>query len=142
MIPRGPQQVTNALFMPNMIKTHQLQHVFFLIFPGSFADSKSVSRCVAIIIIFIINKGTFLGLNLIKIIHQNAPDCINHFKIFAGSMSPNPLASLWLITLFLFENSHFLFRIPSKFKPKRFNCSICFQKFHRELSAPYQRVPI
>ena len=83
----------DAIFMPNMIKTHQLEHVFFN-FSGSVTDSKSVARCVAIIIIFIINNGTFLGLNLIKIIHQNLPDCINHFKIFAGSISPNPLASL------------------------------------------------
>ena len=81
--------MTNAIFMPNMIKTHQLEHVFFIS-----PDSKNVARCVAIIIIFIINNGTFLGLNLIKIIHQNQPDCINHCKIFAGSMSPNPLASL------------------------------------------------
>ena len=85
--------MTNAIFMPNMIKTHQLEQVFFLI-SGSVTDSKSVARCVAKIIIFIINNGTFFGLNLIKIMHQNAPDCINHFKIFAGSMSPNPLASL------------------------------------------------
>ena len=25
---------------------------------------------------------------------QNAPDCINHFKISAGSMPPNPLADI------------------------------------------------
>ena len=68
--------------------------MFFLNLLGSVTDSKSVARCVAIIIIFIINHGTFLGLNLIKIIYQNQPDCINHFKIFAGCMSPNPIASL------------------------------------------------
>ena len=60
--------------------------MFFKKNSGSVTDSKSVARCVAIIIIFIINNGTFLGLNLIKIIHQNQPDCINHFKIFAESM--------------------------------------------------------
>ena len=46
--------------MPNMIKAHQLEHVFFN-FSGSFTDGKSVARCVAIIIIFIINNGTFQG---------------------------------------------------------------------------------
>ena len=113
----------NVIFMPNMIK-HISRACFFFNFSGSVTDSKSVARCVAIIIIFIINNGTFLGLNLIKIIHQNQPDCINHFKIFAGSMSPNLLASLWLISLFLYESSHFLFRISSKYKPKRFNRSM------------------
>ena len=86
--------MTNAIFMPNMIKTHHLEHVFLKIFGERHRYSKSVARCVAIIIIFIINNGTLLGLNLIKIIQQNQPDCINHFKIFAGSMSPNLLASL------------------------------------------------
>ena len=57
-------------------------------------DSKSVAGVyIAIIIFFVINNGTCLGLNLLKVIHQNAPGCINHFQIFAGSMSPNPLAS-------------------------------------------------
>ena len=41
-----------------MIKPHQLEHVFFN-FSGSVTDSKSVARCVAIIIIFIVNNGTF-----------------------------------------------------------------------------------
>ena len=50
--------MTNVIFMPNMIKTHQLEHAF-LNFSGSVTDSKSVTRCVAIIIIFIINYGTF-----------------------------------------------------------------------------------
>ena len=77
--------MTNAIFMPNMIKTHQLEHVFFNLSGSKITHSKSVVKCVAIIIIFIINNGTFLGRNLIKIIHQNAPDCINHFKIFAGA---------------------------------------------------------
>ena len=55
----------------------------------------SVARCVAIIFIFIINNGAFLGLNLFKIIHQNQPDCINHFKIFAGAYPRTPyIASL------------------------------------------------
>ena len=39
-------------------------------------------------------------------IHQNAPDCIHHFKIFSGSMPPNSLACVQLI-LFLYEGSHF-----------------------------------
>ena len=124
--------------MPNMIKTHQLENVFFY-FSGSVTDSKSVARCVAIKIIFIINNGTFLELNLIKVIHQNQPDCINHFKIFTGSMSPNPLASLWLISLFLYESSHFLFKIPSKYKPKRFNCSM-FSKISSGAKCPIASV--
>ena len=78
--------MTNAIFMPNMIKTHQLAHVFFNLSGSKITHSK----CVAIIIIFIINNGTFLGRNLIKIIHQNAPDCINHFKIFAGACPRTP----------------------------------------------------
>ena len=66
--------MTNAIFMPNMTKTHQLEYIFFN-FLGSVTDSKSVARCVAIINIFIINNGT-------------------SFRFFEGSMSTNPLASL------------------------------------------------
>ena len=66
---------------------------------------------------------------MIKIIHQNQPDCINHFKIFAGSIS-----SLLLISLFLYESSHFLF-ISSKYKPKRFNRSM-FSKVSPGANAP------
>ena len=42
--------MTNAIFMPNIIKTHQLEHVFFN-FSGSVHNphSTSVVRCVAII---------------------------------------------------------------------------------------------
>ena len=65
--------------------------MFFFNLSGSkITHSKSVVKCVAIIIIFIINSGTFLGRNLIKIMHQSAPDCINHFKIFAGVYVPEP----------------------------------------------------
>ena len=32
----------------------------------------------------------FLRLNLIKIIHQNGPDCTNHFKIFFGEHASEP----------------------------------------------------
>ena len=63
---------------------------FFNLSGSKITHSKSVVKCVAIINIFIINNGTFLGRNLIKIIHQNAPDCINHFKIFAGACPRTP----------------------------------------------------
>ena len=82
-----------------MIKTHQLEHVFLLKFSGSkITHSKSVARCVAIIdIFFIINSVTFYNLidqnNTSKLtrLHQS-------FKKISGSMLPNPLASLWLIS--------------------------------------------
>ena len=63
---------------------------FFNLSGSKITNSKSVVKCVAIIIIFIINNGTFLGRNLIKIIYQNAPDCINHFKFFAGACPRTP----------------------------------------------------
>ena len=59
-------------------------------------------------------------------IHQNAPDCIHHFKIFSRSMPPNSLACVQLI-LFLYEGSHFLFRILSNY----------IQKFLQEPNTPY-----
>ena len=36
---------------------------------------------------------------------SNRLDCTNHFKIFSGSMAPNPLAYLLLISLFLYDSS-------------------------------------
>ena len=52
--------VTNAIFMQNMIKTHQLEHVFSNFSGSKLTHSKSVARCVAIIgIYFIINSVTF-----------------------------------------------------------------------------------
>ena len=39
--------------------------------------------------------------------HQKPPDCTNHFKNFAGSMPPNPLACVQLISVFLYESGHF-----------------------------------
>ena len=71
-----------------MIKTHHLEYVFY-------SESK-ISKSVAIINIFIINNGTFLKLNLIKIIHQNVPDCIvlyyltKSFPNFLGEHDPEP----------------------------------------------------
>ena len=64
-----------------------------------------------------------------KNIHQNAPDCINHFKIFSGSMPPNPLACVLLISLFQYESSQFF----SKYTPKYLNCSM-FSKISLVLS--------
>ena len=113
----------------------QLEYVFFLNSGSKITHSQIVARCVAIIDI-IYKNVTFIRLNLIKIIHQNAPDCITDFKIFSGIMPPNPLASLWpIVLLFLYESSHFLFRNLSKYKP---NASIvaCFQKFTQKLSTP------
>ena len=106
--------MTSAIFMPNMIKTHQLEYVFFLISWGSsVTDSKSVARCVAIINIFIINNGTT-------------------FRFFGGAyVHEPPSISVADISLVLYKSSHFLFRIPSKYKPKRFNCSM-FSKMSPE----------
>ena len=77
-----------------MIKNISTRACYFVNFSRSVTDNKSVAMQCSYNNYFLINNGTFLGLNLIKIIHQNAPDCIKRFKIFAGSMSPNPLASL------------------------------------------------
>ena len=69
-------------------------------------------------------------------VHQNAPDCINHFKIFSESMNPNTLACVQMISLCLYESSHLLFRILSRYKLKHFNCimftknSLCMSKIH------------
>ena len=49
----------NSIFMQNMIKTHQLEHVFFNFSERKITHSKSVARCVAIIDIFYINNNTF-----------------------------------------------------------------------------------
>ena len=49
---------------------------------------------------------------------------MNHFKISSMNMPLNPLACVQLISLFLFESSHLLFRILSKYIPRRLNCSI------------------
>ena len=52
--------MTNAIFMQNMIKTHQLEHVFSNFSGSKITHSKSVARCVAIIgIYFIIISVTF-----------------------------------------------------------------------------------
>ena len=44
--------MTNAIFMQNMIKTHQLEHVILNFSRSKITHSKSVARCVAIIDIF------------------------------------------------------------------------------------------
>ena len=49
---------------------------------------------------------------------------MNHFKISSMNMPLNPLACVQLISLFLFESSHLLFRIHSKYIQRRLNCSI------------------
>ena len=59
---------------------------FFNLSGSKITHSKSVVKCVAIIIIFIINNGTFLGRNLNKIIHQNAPI----ISIFLREHVPEP----------------------------------------------------
>ena len=91
---------------------------------------KSVARCVAIIDI-IYKNVTFIRLNLIKIIHQNAQDCINDFKIFSEIMLPNPLASRYFYMKVVIFYSEIHQNINQ-------NASIvaCFQKLHRKLSTP------
>ena len=72
--------MTNAIFMQNIIKRHQLECVFFSNFSRSkMTHSRSVARCVAIIVIFYKKIIVVFRLNLIKIIHQNATNCINQF---------------------------------------------------------------
>ena len=52
--------MNNATFMQNIIKMHQLEHVFSSFSGSKITHSKSVARCVAIIdIFFIINSVTF-----------------------------------------------------------------------------------
>ena len=84
IIPWGPQYVKNAIFMTNIIKTHQLEHAFFN-FSGSVTHSKSVARCVAIINLFCNKQWYFLRLNLIKITHQKRTKLHPIFKIFSWS---------------------------------------------------------
>ena len=45
--------MTNAIFMKNMIKTHQLEHVFKKFSWSKITHNKSVGRCVAIVDIFL-----------------------------------------------------------------------------------------
>ena len=64
-IPRSRSSISDEcyLYAKYNKSASTIEHVFFN-FSGSFTDGKSVARCVAIITIFIINNGTFLGLNL------------------------------------------------------------------------------
>ena len=51
-----------------------------------------------------------------KITHQNASIIPN----FLGEHAPEP-PSIYAADI-IYESSHFLLRIPSKYQPKRFNC--------------------
>ena len=75
--------------------------MFFFISRGaSMLDSKIVARCVAIKNVFIINNGTFLGLNLIKVIHQNQTRLHQSFQNFCGEhVSEPPSSSVADITI-------------------------------------------
>ena len=83
-------------FMQNIVKTHQQVYVFSkIILRSIITHSKSVARCVAIIIIFlIINNCTFLRLNLIKNNTSKRTKLHKSFQNSLGEHAPNPLASL------------------------------------------------
>ena len=73
---------------------------------------------------YVYNKYSyFFKTNSDQNIYQNARDCINHFKFCSGSMTPNSLGCVQLISLVLYEC-----RILSKYIQ---NASIvaCFQKY-------------
>ena len=104
--------------------------MFFLIFQGASPIARaSVARCVAIIIILIINNGTFLGLNLIKKNTSKPTRLHQSFQNFRGEHVPEP-PSISVADITIYESSHFLFNIPSKYRkhnggarPKQLNDS-------------------
>ena len=74
-----------------------------------------------------------------KIIHQYAPDCIYHFKIFRRNIYPGTPSIAVADIIILYESRHFLFRILSKYKPKRFNCSMFSQISPGAIKVPHRK---
>ena len=130
IIPCGPQQVTNAMFMQNIIKRHQLEHVFFSNFSKSkITHSKMVARCVSRIIIFN-NKYWYLKTKYDQNKTSNRSRLHQSFNFFLREHAPNPIhLSSRYHYLFQYENNHFSFRVLLKYKVKRFNCSRFSKKF-------------
>ena len=69
-------------------------------------------------------------LNLIKITHQNA-SIISKFS-WGACPEPPSISAADII----YESSHFLLRILSKYQPKRFNCSKFSKILPGALSTP------
>ena len=93
---------------------------------------KSVARCVAIIIMFYKKIMVLFRLNLIKIIHQNATNCINHYKIFSETMPRAPYISVADITIYFYMKVAIFYL--KFFQNINYNASfvVGFQKLLRE----------
>ena len=58
-----------------------------------------------------------IGTNVVSVLSADIYPCVKHkLKQIESKTTIN------YQSLLLYESSHFLFIIPSKFKPKRFNC--------------------
>ena len=66
-------------------------------------------------------------------IHQDVPNCTFFLFFIFFCWGAWPLACVQLISLFLYENSQFLFRMLSKYTLKRINYKMFSQKKFREL---------
>ena len=65
--------------------------------------------------------------------HQNA----HYFKIFL--LGACPLACVQLISIFLYTNSHFSFRILSKYTLKRINYKMFSKNFSENYNQPHSK---
>ena len=73
---------------------HQLEHVFFNFFGRKITPSKSVARCVAIVVIFYKKYRHFFKTKSDQNYTSKRTRLHQLFQNFLGSMHPNPKASL------------------------------------------------